>query len=59
MSTNLRSDYDAWYERVFRLEPEHDDAVTPWYSLVREYLGDIVGLNVLEVACGRGGFVDC
>jgi ubiquinone/menaquinone biosynthesis C-methylase UbiE len=43
---------------VFQLEPGHDDAVTPWYSLVREYLGDVAGLSVLEVACGRGGFVD-
>jgi SAM-dependent methyltransferase len=58
MSTNLRSDYDAWHERVFQLEPAHDDAVTPWYSLVREYLGDVAGLCVLEVACSRGGFVD-
>jgi hypothetical protein len=58
MSTNLRSDYVAWHERVFQLEPAHDDAVTPWYSLVREYLGDVAGLCVLEVACGHGGFVD-
>jgi len=25
--------------------------------LVREYLGDVSGLNISEVACGRGGFV--
>jgi len=57
VSTNLRIDYDAWHERIFRQQPGHDDAGTPWYSLVREYLGDVAGLRVLEVACGRGGFV--
>jgi len=35
----------------------HDDGSAPWYQLVHEYLGNVTGLRVLEVACGRGGFV--
>ena len=27
------------------------------YELVREYIGDVAGLRILEVACGRDGFV--
>jgi ubiquinone/menaquinone biosynthesis C-methylase UbiE len=53
----LRTDYDAWHERVFESNREHEDASSPWYQLVREKIGGVAGLRVLEVACGRGGFV--
>lgn len=53
----LQTEYDGWHQRVFDADPEHEDASAPWYALVREFLGDIRGLRVLEVACGRGGFV--
>jgi SAM-dependent methyltransferase len=53
----LRTEYDNWHERVFNGAPEHEDASSPWYELVREYLGAVAGLRILEVACGRGGFV--
>ncbi len=54
---SLRTDYDVWHERIFNADPEHEDASSPWYALVREQLGNVRGLRVLEVACGRGGFV--
>lgn len=54
---SLRREYDAWHERVFSADPEHEDASSPWYQLVREQIGNVAGLRVLEVACGRGGFV--
>ncbi len=54
---SLRTDYDVWHERIFSADPEHEDASSPWYRLVREQLGSVTGLRVLEVACGRGGFV--
>ena len=53
----LRSDYDVWHQRIYDADPSHEDASSPWYQLVREYIGDVAGLRVLEVACGRGGFV--
>lgn len=53
----LRTDYDAWHQRIYNADPQHDDSSSPWYQLVREYLGDVSGLTVLEVACGRGGFL--
>src|SRR5437879_5751976 len=53
----LRSSYDAWHQRIYAAAPAHDDASSPWYQLVSEYIGDVSGLRVLEVACGRGGFV--
>jgi ubiquinone/menaquinone biosynthesis C-methylase UbiE len=34
-----------------------EDASAPWYQLVREKIGEVSGLRVLEVACGRGGYV--
>jgi len=52
----LRADYDVWHQRIFEANPTHDDAESPWYRLVSEYIGDVAGLRVLEVACGRGGF---
>lgn len=54
---SLRSEYDVWHERVFNSDPEHNDASSPWYQLVREQIGDVSGLQILEVACGRGGYV--
>lgn len=54
---SLRTDYDAWHQRIFDAEPEHEDALSPWYDLVREKIGPVHGSRVLEVACGRGGFV--
>jgi ubiquinone/menaquinone biosynthesis C-methylase UbiE len=54
---DLRGEYDVWHQRVFDSDPDHEDASSPWYQLVRERLGNVTGLRVLEVACGRGGFV--
>jgi ubiquinone/menaquinone biosynthesis C-methylase UbiE len=54
---SLRTDYDSWHERVFSADQEHEDASSPWYELVREQIGNVTGLRILEVACGRGGFV--
>jgi len=54
---NLRSAYDKWHQRIFDAGPDNDDALSPWYQLVHEHLGPLSGLRVLEVACGRGGFL--
>jgi ubiquinone/menaquinone biosynthesis C-methylase UbiE len=54
---SLRSDYDLWHSRNQNLDPAHDDGSSPWYAWVREVLPDVKGLRILEVACGRGGFV--
>jgi SAM-dependent methyltransferase len=53
----LRGAYDEWHQRLYDAAPEHEDASSPWYALVREQIGSVKGLQVLEVACGRGGFV--
>lgn len=53
---SLRAEYDVWHERIFEGDPTHDDAGSPWYQLVREQIGAVAGLRILEVACGRGGF---
>jgi SAM-dependent methyltransferase len=53
----LRTEYDKWHQRIYDADPDHEDASSPWYQLVREYLGDVAGLCILEVACGRGGFL--
>jgi ubiquinone/menaquinone biosynthesis C-methylase UbiE len=54
---SLRTEYDVWHQRVFESEPGHEDASSPWYQLVRERIGPVRELRVLELACGRGGFV--
>jgi ubiquinone/menaquinone biosynthesis C-methylase UbiE len=53
---SLRTEYDIWHERIYRGDPGHKDAESPWYQLVQEQVGDVTGLQILEVACGRGGF---
>ena len=54
---SLRSEYDTWHQQVHESDLGHDDASSPWYRLVREQIGNVTGLRILEVACGRGGFV--
>jgi len=54
---SLRTAYDAWHKSVYEADLEHDDASSPWYDLVREMIGPVAGRQILEVACGRGGFV--
>jgi SAM-dependent methyltransferase len=54
---SLRTEYDAWYQRVLATDPGYEDAASPWYQLVREQIGAVSGLRILEIACGRGGYV--
>ena len=53
---SLRAEYDVWHDRIFERDPGHEDADSPWYELIREQIGVVAGLHILEVACGRGGF---
>lgn len=53
---SLRTEYDTWHERIYNADPEHEDASSPWYQLVREKIGNVSGMRILEIACGRGGF---
>jgi ubiquinone/menaquinone biosynthesis C-methylase UbiE len=53
----IQHEYDAWHAGVHASDPGHDDASAPWYQLVREHLPALEGRRVLEVACGRGGFL--
>jgi SAM-dependent methyltransferase len=53
---SLRAEYDVWHDKIFEGDPGHEDADSPWYELIREQIGVVAGLHILEVACGRGGF---
>ncbi len=57
MAMNLATQYDAWHQRVSDSCPEHADESSPWYRLVLEYLPPVENKRILEIACGRGGFV--
>jgi len=53
----LAQEYDEWHQRVMASSAQDLDERSPWYHLVLEYLAPVEGKKVLEVACGRGGFV--
>src|SRR5271165_5794471 len=38
---SLQSEYDIWHQRNHDADPGHDDGSSPWYRLVREYLGSV------------------
>jgi 2-polyprenyl-3-methyl-5-hydroxy-6-metoxy-1,4-benzoquinol methylase len=46
--------YDRWHQSI--AETEVPTATAPWHELVKPRLGDIAGLRVLEIGCGRGAF---
>jgi len=54
---SLSTAYDRWHQQVFDSAPAHPDESSPWYRLVLEYLGAVENKRILEIACGRGGFV--
>ena len=51
---SVRDEYDRWHAE--RDLPDDDHHQAPWHELAREHLGDIGGLKVIEIGCGRGGF---
>jgi ubiquinone/menaquinone biosynthesis C-methylase UbiE len=53
---SLATEYDRWHTNVFESDPQHQDESSPWYKLVLEFLTPVQDKNILEVACGRGGF---
>jgi SAM-dependent methyltransferase len=46
--------YDRWHESI--AEDENPSPTAPWHELVKPHLGDLRGLRVLEIGCGRGAF---
>jgi hypothetical protein len=52
-NVSRRTAYNRWHQRNYRAGPEHDDASSRWYQLVREYLGDVAGLRVLEISAAK------
>jgi len=47
--------YNDWHQGIARQDGE-DEASAPWHEMVKPHLGDLNGLKVLEIGCGRGGF---
>lgn len=59
MSTPVTDKYNQWHEH--RLSEEQDRALDPanfacWHQMVLPRLGDIKGLSIAEIGCGRGNF---
>jgi 2-polyprenyl-3-methyl-5-hydroxy-6-metoxy-1,4-benzoquinol methylase len=53
-SENVKKEYDDWHQRLGELGEDNSDS--PWHQMVKQNIGDIKNLKVLEIGCGRGGF---
>jgi ubiquinone/menaquinone biosynthesis C-methylase UbiE len=53
---SLATEYDNWHAKIFASNPGHADESSPWYQIVLEFLPSVQCLQILEIACGRGGF---
>jgi ubiquinone/menaquinone biosynthesis C-methylase UbiE len=53
---DLNEEYDRWHQHVSSSAEDLDER-SAWYQLALEYLVPVQGKRVLEVACGRGGFI--
>lgn len=50
-------EYDAWHgAEVAALADEEPQPTACWHLMAEQYLGDVKGLRVLEIACGLGAF---
>jgi SAM-dependent methyltransferase len=47
--------YDRWHSTRAGTEDE-PTATAPWHELAKRHVGDVRGLRVLEIGCGRGAF---
>jgi len=48
--------YNQWHRTLAQQEGDHGAADATWHRMVKRRLGDIRGLRVAEVGCGRGDF---
>jgi ubiquinone/menaquinone biosynthesis C-methylase UbiE len=55
--TNAAERYDRWHE-AHDAEEQRPTATAPWHELAKRQLGNVSGLHVLEIACGRGAFAE-
>jgi ubiquinone/menaquinone biosynthesis C-methylase UbiE len=53
---SLAKEYNEWYGTISDGESAVTDEQSPWYRLVLDYLPIVEGKQILEMACGRGGF---
>lgn len=51
-ANSLTKAYDDWHALV---GPD-EGATAPWHEMVKKRIGNIEGLDILEIGCGRGGF---
>lgn len=54
---DLADAYDAWHARQ-QLEEVRPTATAPWHLMAERQLGDVAGVRVLEIGCGRGAFAE-
>lgn len=54
-SSDVKQDYNQWHAGIAETEAE-DHTSAPWHLMVKPHLGDLSGMRVLEIGCGRGGF---
>jgi len=54
----MAEEYDPWHRRLADAERESgiETASGTWYDMVRERIGNVSGLHVIEIGCGRGAF---
>jgi ubiquinone/menaquinone biosynthesis C-methylase UbiE len=53
--SSIEERYDEWHAKKAATD-ERPAATAPWHRLAEPHLGDVAGLRVLEVGCGRGAF---
>lgn len=46
--------YDKWHDEIG--QQGEDSSNSPWHLMAKQHLGNLSGLKVLEIGCGRGGF---
>jgi SAM-dependent methyltransferase len=53
-TTKSREAYDRWHGEL--AEEANPTPTAPWHELAKKQLGDLEGVRVLEIGCGRGAF---
>jgi 2-polyprenyl-3-methyl-5-hydroxy-6-metoxy-1,4-benzoquinol methylase len=55
--SSIADRYDEWHAAKTAVN-KRPSATAPWHQMAKPHVGNVAGLRVLEIGCGRGAFAE-